>query len=305
MNNKEELEKKTGIKKFDICLMNPPYDSGLGNRFLDKVIDIANKVITVQPATWLFTLKQDKSLTEKTDKIYCEIETFNGMEYFDAGISGLMGIQYFDNKRKHEIIINGDKYEQCKDIKIYAHDKNLLKIASYLKQFSDFVWQHRKDSEKDKINENAWCIKIPQIRGHINKSAGKYEPDFFTVISKDTIFLQNKKQHGQWKNIIGQANRNNNTKCICLTFKTEDELNNFEKYLKSDFVRMFLLISKTNMNQWSNRCLDSVPWFDFSQDIFSKSPREIDDYLFKKYNISNEIRKHIEEILPDYYNIRK
>ena len=48
-----------------------------------------------------------------------------------------------------------------------------------------------------------------------------------------------------------------------------------------------------------------LPWQDFSQDIFSKSPREIDDYLFKKYNISDEIRKHIEEILPDYYNIRK
>ena len=174
--------------KWNYVIMNPPYDSGLGNRFLDKVIYIANKVITVQPATWMFTLKQDKSLTEKTDKIYCEIETFNGMEHFDAGISGLMGIQYFDNKRKHEIIINGDKYEQCKDIKIYAHDKNLLKIASYLKQFSDFVWQHRKDSEKDKINENAWCIKIPQIRGHINKSVGKHERDFFTVISKDTNF---------------------------------------------------------------------------------------------------------------------
>ena len=75
----EVLEKKAGIKRFDICMMNPPYYSGLGNRFLDKVIDITNKVITVQPATWLFTLKQDKSLTEKTDKIYCEIETFNGI----------------------------------------------------------------------------------------------------------------------------------------------------------------------------------------------------------------------------------
>ena len=29
-----------------------------------------------------------------------------------------------------------------------------------------------------------------------------------------------------------------------------------------------------------------------------------DDYLFKKYNISNDIRNHIEEILPDYYEIR-
>ena len=51
--------------------------------------------------------------------------------------------------------------------------------------------------------------------------------------------------------------------------------------------------------------LNYVPWFDFSDPHFSKSPREIDDWLFKKYNISDEIRKHIEEILPDYYGIRK
>ena len=47
------------------------------------------------------------------------------------------------------------------------------------------------------------------------------------------------------------------------------------------------------------------PWFDFSNEIFSKTPSEIDDYLFAKYNISDKIRKHIENLLPDYYNIRK
>ena len=36
-----------------------------------------------------------------------------------------------------------------------------------------------------------------------------------------------------------------------------------------------------------------------------KTPAEIDDYLFAKYNISDDIRKHIEELLPDFYNIRK
>ena len=60
---------------------------------------------------------------------------------------------------------------------------------------------------------------------------------------------------------------------------------------------------KNDINLGTN--LHYIPWFDFSQDIFSKSPLEIDDYLFKKYNISNDIRKHIEEILPDYYNIIK
>ena len=51
--------------------------------------------------------------------------------------------------------------------------------------------------------------------------------------------------------------------------------------------------------------IGNIPWFDFSQDIFSKSPKEIDDYLFKKFEVDNDTRKQIEEILPDYYNIRK
>ena len=55
-------------------------------------------------------------------------------------------------------------------------------------------------------------------------------------------------------------------------------------------------------------------WFDFSDPVFSKSPSKIDDYLFAKYIpevdektgiTRDEIRKHIEELLPDYYNIRK
>ena len=48
-----------------------------------------------------------------------------------------------------------------------------------------------------------------------------------------------------------------------------------------------------------------IPYFDFLNSENIKSPSEIDDYLFTKYHISNEIRKHIEELLPDYYNIRK
>jgi hypothetical protein len=63
------------------------------------------------------------------------------------------------------------------------------------------------------------------------------------------------------------------------------------------------MLTKTNANLHRGE-LKYIPWFDFSDDVFSKTPREIDDYLFKKYDISNEIRKHIEEILPDYYNIR-
>ena len=55
-----------------------------------------------------------------------------------------------------------------------------------------------------------------------------------------------------------------------------------------------------NIELINNPHLTHIPWFDFSDPVFSKSPAEIDDYLFAKYNISREIRKHIENLLPDY-----
>jgi hypothetical protein len=64
------------------------------------------------------------------------------------------------------------------------------------------------------------------------------------------------------------------------------------------------MLNKTTQNIIGGS-LKNIPWFNFSDPIFSKSPLEIDDYLFKRYNISDKIRKHIEEILPDYYGIRK
>ena len=45
MNN-SDIMKKNGGKKFDVVLMNPPYDNGLGNTFLEKTLAIADKVIS-------------------------------------------------------------------------------------------------------------------------------------------------------------------------------------------------------------------------------------------------------------------
>ena len=81
-------------------------------------------------------------------------------------------------------------------------------------------------------------------------------------------------------------------------------MENFIKYIQTDFCRACLMLNKTTQNIIGGS-LKNIPWFDFSNDIFNKTPAEIDDYLFAKYNISDDIRKHIEELLPDFYNIRK
>ena len=72
----------------------------------------------------------------------------------------------------------------------------------------------------------------------------------------------------------------------------------------TDFCRTCYYLVKINTNVFNGGEFKHIPWFDFSNDIFNKTPAEIDDYLFAKYNISDDIRKHIEELLPDYYSIR-
>ena len=80
MKNKEELEKKTGvkcissidgikcissidgIKRFSVCVMNPPYSSiengaSLDIKFLDEVTNISDRVISIQPAKMASKMK--------------------------------------------------------------------------------------------------------------------------------------------------------------------------------------------------------------------------------------------------------
>ena len=40
-------------KKFDIVLMNPPYEGELHIKFLIKVLEISNKVINISPIDWM------------------------------------------------------------------------------------------------------------------------------------------------------------------------------------------------------------------------------------------------------------
>ena len=89
-----------------------------------------------------------------------------------------------------------------------------------------------------------------------------------------------------------------------IPFDNKQEIINFINYTQTIFCMGCLYLKKNSLNLYADET-SLIPWFNFNDSIFSKSPDEIDDYLFTKYNISNEIRKHIEKLLPDYYNIRK
>ena len=108
MKNKEELEKKTGVKRFDICLMNPPYSQRHNNnpihfQFVEKVLGIAEKQIVIMPSRILHTTSENYNIwKEKFDKTLLSAEelksdVFEGTGMMDVAIYELSNNKNTDN----------------------------------------------------------------------------------------------------------------------------------------------------------------------------------------------------------------
>ena len=289
--------------KFDILLSNPPFN--LGVKFFQKYFEIADKIITIQPSNWLFGNSQNKQLIKNIKNVYCDITKYK-RGYgggFDAGFGNELSINYINNLKTKKLIIDGKEFDDIENIRHYSGDKYIEEFNNISKSLytNDNIKNHILEFEiGEYVNDDDWCVKIPEIRGH--RGANGVLDDFYSIISPNDKFTF-ENTVGQFKNIKIKTKRSDLKYYIKLDSK--DAAYNFINYVKTDFVRTLLYISKMNTAVANGPTLRFIPWFDFSDEHFSKSPREIDNWLFNKYNISDEIRKHIEEILPDYYDIRK
>lgn len=301
-------------KKFSILLSNPPYNGTLHLRFLNKYIDIADKIISIQPIIWLFgqndtsnQLDKIKSIKENINKYKSSIEKIDQTKFKDAAIAQDTGIilinQNIEDNKTDIIDINKNySINDIYNIKKYGDDKLLIQLENILKEIynKDNFWNHiifgprakghlgkKKNEEKIDFNPNKedLIINMPQIRGHVNQT------DFYTA-------CENGLKPVKYKNYNNKGKTTPWSYIIC---KDEQYGKNIANYLKTDFVRSCLYFNKFS----TGLPLDIIPWLDFSDEHFNKSPKEIDDWLFKKYDIDNKIRKHIKDILPDYYGIRK
>ena len=295
----EKILKYNNMKKWDVILANPPFN--LGEKMLAKWFDLADTICTVQPSTWLLGKKKTKSICSHLDsgEFTADIESINGNEFFDTGgIGGVMAIQYFDkNPTKHNdclITFDNKQYTKTDDISLTSNDELLNEFKSIVEPLyiNDNFDLHLKLTNKilpndgtnkyleKRPNKNWNVIQIPRIRG----SKDKQNPAQYTFFTKEMGYKIQK-----------YTEFDDGTPKLYIVVNNIDITN----YCFSYFARTCLMFLKTSITLGKGE-LKYVPWFDFSEPIFSKSPSEIDDYLFAKYNISDEIRKHIENILPSY-----
>ena len=318
--NEEILEFNKGMK-FDVILANPPYDRTLHIRFLEKFLDLANIIVSVQPSVWLTGQKKNRKICDIIDAYGANIESIKASDYFDAIIAQPMSINYINLINKSNIIYNGKEYKTCNDIDLNSND-SLLNIFrnNTNKLLTKNLMSELKVIPGAKIgrsnyeynqNENEYIVKAAAIRGHGYSKGKSLNSDFYTLITNNYNIV-NQYFIGKFSDI-----KNKPYKGYGLTyywsFLTKNEAYNFYRYMQTDFCRICLYFSKNSPNLISGSIIRTIPWFDFSNEHFSKSPSEIDDYLFEKYipevdeetEITREqIREHIEKLLPDYYGIR-
>ena len=77
---------------FSICLMNPPYDNKLHEKFLSKLLDITETGVSIQPSVWLNRANRNRKrfrpLIDKCNGRISHIELISHREINDLFETG-------------------------------------------------------------------------------------------------------------------------------------------------------------------------------------------------------------------------
>lgn len=312
-------------------------DKPIYHIFIDEAQRIGNQVELITPGRFLFnagaTPKQwnEKMLSDAHFSVLM-YEQKSADIFPNTDIKGGVAITYWDRFTKKGPIITFTPFEELNSIlrKIEATDYNSLKEIIYNQTKFNLENLYRKypvyrkvigSGGKDKRLRNNVFEKIDafdevkksehdiEIKGLINnKRVSRF-------IEKDVLDLDHENLF-KWKVLVPRANGSGalgevlSTPLIGHTqsfisigaFDTEDEAEATMKYVKSKFARTLLGVLKITQDNPPEKW-KYVPIQDFTSnsDIdWSKSVPEIDQQLYKKYDLSPEeidfIETHVKEM---------
>ena len=305
---------------FDVILINPPYDRSLHLDFLEKCIEISDNVVSIQPATFLINLRNNgkakryNKFKEKIDKHvkFINIENYN--DIFKTGLFVPYMIINIDNNKTYDKI----EFDSCGykkyvnsiyDCNLIGNKKIIESILNKVK--NDVVSNHvYKPNKSEKKNDN-WYLKISGdiITGNlmvgnddlakryqttdidaysIKMPFGTYERRYIatmcfvnkngTVDPQDTPPLINDK-----------GNKPTDKEAAAIV-GTKEEVENWKYFVTHNKLPIFISILMT-IDQ-KNNTLEYVPW--------CADNKYSDEEIYKKYNITKEEQKFIDDILKKF-----
>ena len=301
----EELEKKTGIKcissidgikRFSVCVMNPPYGK-LHLPFLEETLKICENVITIQPCGFLEnTLSNNYKKYKETiiNKIVDAdiIPMMKARDVFNINISEDVMIAHCNAKNNEEYkIISPICLNIIKKILPYTKEHKLSDMIEIDKidghrvkagVYNSLVFGGRGSDNETRRQPCGYIDgRRPHLDGYNEGEDKKYIGKWF----KDCYAKGGPKNSKQFDNLRAS-----------IKFNTREEALNFQKSCDTEFCKNwnFIMLSKNYCivppsfdKVWTNE--DYCKFFKLTDEESQLMCQKIYDYRKEKFFINNYI----------------
>ena len=234
MGNYLEYNEGIRVMKFDVAIMNPPYDKNLHLKILEAVIPIADKVVNISPIGWL----QCRYNTHTFANIRTHIKNIeilpmvDAVQMFDAGFNCDLGI-----------------YELDKNVYNFSLlDKKVLNILAKT-DAQDNLANHVEQNKRD-----GWRMQISEIQPITAQGGAKYSYGWYCKFCinnhlRSTIYFDGMKNGKDWTEFNSGIKRPKGSGMQwSFHFNTETEAVNFENSLATTFYHFIVLHTKWNQH---------------------------------------------------------
>ena len=257
---------KENEMKFDVAIMNPPYDRNLHLKILEAVIPYAEKVVNISPVRWL----QDPFAPYSTRSDYCKFEDSiskkiesldvipadKARELFDANMAMNLGIYVCGN--------GGYNYNH--------NDSLITKIVEKTLRNSWRPYNQKEFYKRNCIQLKPYAINVGAINGDVHIIMSKnYEHQITVGLSaRATVF-----------------NGGSGIDATHFEFSTEEERKNFWACYNHKFMLWLISLWKVDPRIYANKIpyfgdythpwdyADFFTWFNLTEEEQARVMREI------------------------------
>ena len=254
---KKYLE-KNNMPKFDVAIMNPPYDGKLHLEILEKVIPIADKVINISPIDWLMNPYGGSVYNQFKHLKFNSIENVGLIKnIFNLDRASYTGGIYTIDKNAN---LTPDKFLYkfiSIDFKNYIDEKILSSIIKKTID-CDNLENHIVSGE---INDKTkYTIVMPKLVGNPGEKTYKlyvrgsrWDKIFYKGLYKGKTASETKKKLKNVKNY---------TIFDYIEFNTKKEAENWIKSGETNFIKFMQIIQSVDANR---RCSHTPYMGDYTQ----------------------------------------
>ena len=314
-NNEDYFEyfnKFNDMPKFDYCIMNPPYAGSLHLDFLDKVTNISDKIVIIEPGQWLVQLKENGKYTKensisskiknKIERHVKSVELNNYNRELHIANKTVFSITSIDftkeyNEIDFECVTEKSKVSSLKDCNLIGEDRLVSSILKKCKNYKDHMIDHCINLKKYKDYEDKgyYFLRYSNYMLHnlggVSK-CGHFTPasehkgklidtliSYFEVLALNKDLVYNKVPRGVQKNNISDA-----------TFGTKEELENWQYFVYNNKLAVFINICLTIDEHNNSR--EYIPWL--------VDKKYTDEEIYKLLDITEEEQELIDKTIKNF-----